>query len=292
MTDVTTRSRGWAPLVPAGAGILALLAVLQGCGSDGTDRTGYAPTVTLVGVEPGSPVAVDSATPAIAPAAVTPAEAVRGFLDAEIAGRPEDSYGRLSAADRDVVGEAEDWAATYDERPAYLAYDLVDAGDDQVIVEARRAPMVSEIHGVAPMSERIEFAIAAEDGGFRVALDATTYTARYPEAPGAAVVAADWVRAAQACRPDDAARLEYEGNILGTLGLGKSLCGTEGEPTAAATGMLDRLADPTMVLSAFGDSATEWARIVDIAGLAGPPVQVILAPYGERWVVVGGVAPA
>jgi hypothetical protein len=254
------------------------------------DQNGYAPVVTLSGVVDGAPIPT-AATPAVASAAPSPAEAVTRYLDAEIAGRTDDSYAQLSSTDRSAVGDAEDWQIAADDRPDYQSYEVVDAAYDQVVVDARPTPMVSEIKGVAPERERIEFAINAEDGGYRIGLAETTFSPSYPAPEAAAGVATQWVAGQQACTPAASASLEYDGNLLGTLDLGPSLCGATGQPEVVRSGDLGVLTDPSTVLSAFGEPATEWTRIVEVGGLDGrAPVQVILAPYGDRWVVVGGLA--
>ena len=54
---------------------------------------------------------------------------------------------------------------------------------------------------------------------------------------------------------------------------------------------LGALRDPTVVLSAFGDAATEWAAVVEVSGLDGvAPLHVVLGPYGDEWLVVGVTA--
>jgi hypothetical protein len=262
----------WIPIV--GAASLALTAAL---------------VVNLSGVTPGSPVTTAAAAP-IGPPAATATDAVRRYLDAESTGAWADSYTQLSAADRVAYGKIDDWTYAADERLVYTAYRILESADDTVVVEVHPKPLVSEIKGVAPLTERIEFAVVPEDGGYRIALADTTSTATYPAPEPASDVAADWVTGYQACSPATSS-LEYDGNLLGTLDLPQSLCGAVGKPQVTGAGGLDELSDPSPVLSAFGEQATDWARVVEIGGFTDrAPVQVILAPLGEQWVVVGGIA--
>jgi hypothetical protein len=52
---------------------------------------------------------------------------------------------------------------------------------------------------------------------------------------------------------------------------------------------LDALADPSPVLNAFGPDAAAWARVVDVRRPA--PLQVVVAPVDDKWLVVGVTRP-
>ncbi len=293
-SDMTERNRRfrrmWLPIGVASAVLAGGVLWLISRDPATIDRHGSAPVVSLAGVTGGSPVTTAVESP-VAPPATTSREAVQRYLDAEAAGQLEDSYAQLSATDRQDIGDSGDWRAASEERPRFDSFEIIEATDTKVVVEAHPRPMVSEIDGVAPMSERVEFTTRAEDGGVRIALAETTYAPTYPSPEPAAGVATQWIAGQQACSAATTAPLEYDGNLLGTLGLAQSLCGARGTPSVVGTGGLEALADPSPVLNAFGEQATEWTRVVDVGGIAGESrVQVILAPYGDRWVVVGGLA--
>jgi hypothetical protein len=258
---------------------------------DAIDQAGYAPAFVLTGVAPGAPVGSldDGFVPPAAPA--DERTAVIRFFDAEIAGDATASFGLLSAADRDAIGSLENWEVGAPARPLYLDAELVDVVEGRARVEAELEPRVSEIDGVVPSNAVIELDVVAEDGGYRVSLANSTFTPRRPNVDLADDVARNWVDAAIACDDGRRTDLEYEGNLLGTAGLPDQLCGSESSPSVATSGSLELLLDPAPILNAFGEPAAEWSRVVRIDGTGvAPSVYVVLAPYGERWVVVGGLA--
>lgn len=278
------------------AGALALVlvggvAVAAGqfrSGDDGRiDQGGYAPLITVGPVGPGA--VVDVADPAMAAAAAaTPRDAVTGFLDAEVAGEFATSYAFLSAADQAGYGGEEDWEAVHGELPSYEGYTVTAADGPEVEVDVTIAPRVDELVGVIPGAAHVRFVVVSSSDGFRVDLAATTFLPRYPDEAGAAAAATAWVTARQACAP--AGTGEFGGSLVGELGLAEHLCSVGGTPVASSPAALGSLDDPTVVLSAFGGEATDWARVVRVSGLAGvAPIDVVLAPLGTAWVVIGAV---
>ena len=256
------------------------------------DQSGYAPTLSLSGVAPGTPFA-ESGEPVVSPAATHPVQAVSRYLDGEIGSDHVMSFGQLSAADRLAIGTADDWDVTSDERPTLLSYRIAEVEGDRVLAEVDVVPAVNEIEGVSPAAATIEFVIRQEDGGSRISLADTTFTPRYPEHNLAEGPAVSWAEAAQQCDAATRGALEYEGNLLGTLGLPESLCGVEGTPAVTANRSLDSLSDPSVLLNAFGERAAEWSRVVTIGGLKGvPPLDVLLAPFRDHWVVIGVLSGA
>ena len=287
-------ARTWAALaavalVVVGASVVGIIAVTSR-DADGVDQTGYAPLFSLTGVTPGAPVAATEAPVKVPAAAPDARQAVVGYLDAEIAGDYVSSYGQLGAEDRMSVGDPEDWEVGARNRPTVTNYRIIDVVGDTVLVDVDVVAAVSEIYGVSPASATIEFTTEREDGGFRLTLLNSTMTPHFPSENLADPVAIEWVEAARSC--DDGARdsLEYDGNLLGTLDLAESLCGVPGAASGVRVGRLDTLADPSTILNAFGEQAGEWSRVVRIDGVAGtPPVHVVVAPLGDRWVVIGAL---
>jgi hypothetical protein len=278
-----------AAVVVVGAGALALTTLGSGAG-DHVDQSGYAPSITLVGVAPGSPVATGEASVEVQPAAPNATEAVTRYLDAEIAGDYATSFSQLSADDRQGFATLDDWEVEADNRPRILGYRIVDVDGDTARADVELLAFVSEINGVSPASATIDFAIEQQDGGSRLSLIDSTFTPHYPGQDLAMPAAIAWVEAAQRCEDEDRERLEYDGNLLGTLGLAESICGAAGTATASV-GRLDSLPDPSAVLNGFGEQAAQWSRVVAIQNVAGAsPLHVVLAPLGDQWVVIGAVS--
>jgi hypothetical protein len=278
----------FAAVVVVGSGVIALT-TLGSDAADEVDQSGYAPSITLVGVDPGSPVATGDASVEVQPAAPNAALAVTRYLDAEIAGDYATSFSQLSSDDRRAFATLEDWEVGADDRPRILGYRILDIDGDTARADVELLAFVSEINGVSPASATYDFAIEQQDGGSRLSLIGSTFTPHYPGQDLAVPTAVAWVEAAQRCEDDARERLEYDGNLLGTLGLAESICGAAGAATASV-GRLDSLPDPSAVLNGFGEQAAQWSRVVAIQNVAGAsPLHVVLAPLGDHWVVIGAL---
>jgi len=275
-----------------GVSALAVVALTRDGTSDGRiDQGGYAPVATLPPVRSGAPVSLgDPAGGAVEGLpATTPADAVTRFIDAEIAGDVATSFNQLSAVDRAGFLNEEGWAVTHDELPAYDAYTIVEVDGSRVVVDATLTAQVNEIVGVVPGSARVTFDVAEEGGGYYVSLDDTKFAANYPDETTAASAATAWVVARLGC--DTTGAGEFGGSLVGELNLPERLCGITGAPTASGAARLDALTDPTAVLSSFGGGAVDWARVITVEGLEGvAPIAVVLAPFGDEWVVIGAMA--
>ena len=280
---------GLAGIVVASAAAVTIV-VSRSSSNDGIDQSGNAPVVTLPAVAAGSLIESDvSAIQSIA-AAPTPSDAVSRYIEAEIKADSPASYGQLSADDRAAVGY-EDWDQGQDERPPYVSFAIAKATDKTVVVDARLTPAINEVVGVIPGHAEVTFEVLAEDGGYRVSLDDTALRPKFPDRSLAAPIAQSWVTASQGCRSSERSALEYDGSLLGTLGLVESLCGVAGATQSPRSGAFDELLDPSIMLSAFGGEAADWTEVATFTGLSGlEKLQVILAPLGDQWVVVGGLA--
>ncbi len=279
-------------IIAVGVSAVAVLALTRSGNDDGRiDQGGYAPVATLPPVGSGAPVSLgDPTSGAVAGLpAPTSADAVTRFLDAEIAGDVSSSFAQLSTVDRAAFLNEEGWQVTHDELPAYEAYTIVEVKDSRVVVDATLTPQVNEIVGVIPGSARVTFDVIEEDGGYYVSLDDTTFVANYPDESIAAAAATAWIAARQAC--DTRGAGEFGGSVVGELNLAERLCGVTGTPTTSGATRLDSLTNPTVVLSAFGGGAVDWARVITVAGLDGvAPIAVVMAPFGNEWVVIGAMA--
>lgn len=264
---------------------------------DRDDRTGRAnPRVGLGDVadsrrQAGASVLTDAAEaePAGAPAS-TPFAAVEQFLTAEAAGDFATSYGLLSAADRRALGSPAEWTTAHGHLPRITAYTLgaVDAGPARAEVAAgvELEAELDEIVGLVPAKADATWVAGAEDGGWRVAFAESTLVPRYPPEEDARAAVADWVAARRECRHGD----EYAGGLLGSPDLARGLCRTKGEIELGAVAPLDPGSGAQPFLAAFGPEVFSWARVVPVA--APGPLEVVLAPVGERWLVLGVVEPS
>jgi hypothetical protein len=229
------------------------------------------------------------AEPAGAPGS-SPDAAVEQFLAAEIAGDFAASYGLLSAADRRDLGSRAEWTTAHGHLPQLTAYVLgtVDAGPARAEVAAalELEPELDEIVGLVPARADATWVAVLEDGGWRVAFSESSLAPRYPPEDDALVAVRSWLGPARDCRQGE----EYPGGLLGAEDLARRLCQKSGEVNVGAVEPLDPGSRAQPFLAAFGPEVFSWARVVPVA--APDQLEVVLAPVGERWLVLGVVEPS
>jgi hypothetical protein len=235
--------------------------------------------------ESAAPVAALPAAETPSPPAPAPDEAVRRFLELEIARDFGGSYGLLSAPDRIRESSRATWTTDHADLPVVTGSQI-----DGVHVDGNRADVSARLtlraeltpgRALVPSRASATFATVAEDGGWRVAFGDTTVVPQYP--PPASVPAAvqEWARERRACRTAP----EYVAGLVGAAARADALCGTHGPIRTGRVRDLPETAQDQPFLAAFGSEVHDWARVVPVVG----PVRmdVVVAPLGERWLVVG-----
>jgi hypothetical protein len=272
------------------AAATALLVALAGCAStDGQADAEPSPLQTfVVGATPASEGTGAFAAPAStgeATAAATPRAAVEAYLTAEVAGDYDTSFGLLARSDRDRIVTPEAWRATKSRTPRITGFTVESSttAEGTVVTDVALEPNVDPILGVVPGSARITWTPVAEDGGWRVPIEGSSFEARYPDDGGAAPSALAWVGERQACTPS-ADRLVFEPELP------QALCGVSGSFRAERTSPLAELANPAPVLASYGPDAATWARVVRLTGPT--TIDVVTAPLGDSWVVIGATSSA
>ena len=271
------------------AGIVGAVAVprLLDRGDDApaavTPATGATPVERPATTGPGDP-----AVPAGAGAG-TPEEAVRGFLDAEVAKDFEASFGFLSAEDRASYGSPAGWVAAHaDAVPPVVGYELdpvvPGAGQATVVALVRFEPGLDQVVGLTPGRARVRWDVRqAPDGSWGLSLgESTTFEPLYPPEEGAGLAAQRWAESRQAC---EAPANEYP-LVLGARGLADALCDAPGQ---VATGDPAPLGDieTARFATAFGPETAEAARVVRVSDPA--ELGAVLVPIGDDWTVIGVV---
>ena len=89
---------------------------------------------------------------------------------------------------------------------------------------------------------------------------------------------------------DSGTDLQYDGSLLGQPGVPRQLrrAKTTGTFQAAAPRSIDDWQYASTVVNALGPESVEWTRVVSLTGPA--PLDVVVAPLGDEWRVVGVVA--
>lgn len=214
--------------------------------------------------------------------------AVTGFLDAEVAGDFEASFGYLSDDDRLAYTSPARWVASHaDVIAPVLSYEVVqvddaDADDAEVMTDVRFEPGLDQVTGLTPAAARATWVVAeGEDGTWGVALDESTLAPTYPPAEGADEAAREWVGARLACEEP----ANEHPSLVGSPAVADALCDAA-EPTLAAGEPLTAI-DAQPVLNAYGQSTASAARLVQLSG----PVDLgaVLVPIGDVWTVIAVV---
>ncbi len=259
----------------------ASVAALAACSGGGGRNAGPSPLETLTPPATAAAPLQSAVAAEVGPPAASPQAAVEGYLGAEIAGDAAGSFQLLAAEARTKVVDVNGWRAARTRLPRFTSYTVEPGGaDGTVVTEVRLEPMVDPIVGVIPARATVTWRPVAEDGGWRVGLTGSTIEPRFPADDTADDVALTWVSQRQACTPDPAAA-----TLLLQPNLASALCGQPGMYSAKAPAPLSSLPNPGAVIDAYGPDASSWARVVRLDGPA--PLDVITAPLGDQWVVIG-----
>ncbi|MFI5043721.1 MAG: hypothetical protein ACHQDC_02915 [Acidimicrobiales bacterium] len=283
--------------------ICALGLLVAGCGGGPSPESGRptrpeaapaipAPKEAVSGVGPIEPMVVVASAPQ-APRS-TPKEAVRAYLTAERDGDFAASYAVLSEHDRNSIGGVVQWQERHAQLPTYVAFEFWKAAPDgtgessmvTTLVDAE--PRLDESAGFVPSEATINWPTVREGGGWTVTASKAEVSPLLPSEHAAAAVALRWADAVRSgSSPDD---FQYDGTFLGQPDVADRLARLDPDrPFSAGTpGRLEDWDHAATVTNAFGPQAVEWARVVRVDGPA--PVDVVTAPLGDHWIVVGAVA--
>jgi hypothetical protein len=236
--------------------------------------------------KPLPPATADPASvePPAAPAS-TPVAALTGFLDAEVAGDFAASYGTLSARDRLRAGSRSDWTTLHAQLPTIRGFTLGETrsapGRAEIAAEVALQPGLDAVVGLVPARAQAMWIAVPEDGGWRVDFDNSTLVPEYPPDAAAVDAASSWVSARAQCRRAP----QYRDGLLGATALASDLCGARGPVRVGTAAPLRAGTGVEPFVAAFGPDVFTWARAVPVESPA--PMSVVLAPIGDRWVVIG-----
>lgn len=220
-------------------------------------------------------------------------QAVAGYLTAEARGEFAASYEFLSAADRASYPSVAAWVGAHADLPPITAFAMEQPGGAEQAGVAQATvttltgyePGLDPVLGLITSRGRATWTVVDEGGVWRVALADSAVEPLYPPDAGAADVARAWADARVACAPT----AELESGLLGVPALAAELCERGGAAEVGEVSSLTTTTPATALVSAYGPEVTEWARVVPVH--APVPQQLVLAPLGARWRVIG-VLPA
>jgi hypothetical protein len=148
-------------------------------------------------------------------------------------------------------------------------------------------PQLDEVIGLVPAEAELTMATVQEDGQWRVRFADSRLEPVYLDDATAAADTRAWVARRAGCMPAD----EYDGGLLGAgaASLAEQLCGAAEPVAVGAVRALTISPDADPYIAAFGPEVLDWARVVPVSS----PVEldVVVAPVGERWLVIGASIP-
>jgi hypothetical protein len=241
-----------------------------------------------------SPVSTTTTTMAVAsayrPENPGPVAAVERFLNLEIAGDFEASFDLLSQADQEAAGGAEGWVAEHylvvpTIRGFHLTADTADGTRAEVSAGLSLQAELDQLVGLIPGDADATWVVLEEGDEWRVAFTESRIDPVFPDDATAPAAVAGWGSRRQSCLPEEEGDLA----LLGFPTLADPLCGSTGRVTVSGPSPLEDAADAAPFLAAFGPEVGIWARVVEVQ----TPIalRVVVAPIGERWVVIGVLEP-
>ncbi len=219
-----------------------------------------------------------------------PVAAVERFLTAEIAGDFEASFELLSQADQEAAGGVDGWVAEHylvvpPIRGFRLTADTVEGIRAEVVAGLSLQAELDQLVGLIPGDADATWVLVEEGAEWRIAFTESRIDPVFLDDATVSSAVVDWGSALQSCLPEEEGDLA----LLGFPTLADRLCGSTGRVTVSGPSPLEDAADAAPFLAAFGPEVGIWARVVEVQ----TPIalRVVVAPIGERWVVIGVLEP-
>lgn len=218
-----------------------------------------------------------------------PSTALETFLDAEKRDDFGASYALLSADDRQMFSSPAQWEDAHNEMAKITNFGSFQQGgatDNGVTftVELSLEPRLDTTIGAVAARATGTFTVRQlNPGDWRIAFSDSSLAPHFPDDSGAKEAVISWANARQRCERAE----EWEGGLLGNAAeaYAERLCKATTPPSVSDPFPLDRASGTESVLAAFGPEAATWTRVVRVSGPL--DLDVITAPLGEKWVVVG-----
>jgi hypothetical protein len=246
------------------------------------------------GEQPAPSETGQSPAPASDGGAPSATEAVERFLEAEAAGRFDESFLLLSTADRTAYRSAAYWTQAHSTLPPIVGHELtstetvVDADRVELATALSLEPALDEVAGLVPGRAEATWTVVRESELWRVSLADSVLTATWPDEDEAPATVRAWAAGARDCDDTAAGDLVWAGGLIGTASLATDLCGRDGRLRLGPVALLDPI-DAGPFTAAFGEDIVDVARVVPVVSPV--ELQAVVAPLGDEWLVVGALPP-
>ena len=108
----------------------------------------------------------------------------------------------------------------------------------------------------------------------------------FPDEADAPALVKGWAEAVQECDKPIARLAQAVDELYGISTAAGELCGSSGQVKVGEVGRLESGPTSAELVAQYTDAALQWARVVPVEGPT-PRFDVIVAPIGEDWRVVG-----
>jgi hypothetical protein len=276
----------------AGVGLAVGAGLYATVNDDGTDgpRVDSQESVRQLSLPRKSSADIAPAVAPPQPADLTePRAALDAFLTAERKGDLMKSFASLSTPERDFYESVASWEVAHASMPEIEDFAIeaaTIAGEHaQFAVSLSLRPRLDEVVGLVPARAEATYVVTRADDRWGVRLAESTLEPVYPADTGAAEAVEAWAKARQDCQ----ATKEWRDGLFGIAAeqRAQELCGTSDAVRVGTPTTLDRAIGTESILAAFGPEASSWARVVRVE--APTPLDVVAAPVGDEWVVLGVV---
>ena len=244
------------------------------------------------------PSASNAVAKASFPSATTGPAAAKTFADALVADDVARAFSLLAddeqsrvqsvASFRDQLTRESRWTSARVETTVADS-SATSSGRSFVTLRVSQTPGIDEIHGVTGPSALVRLPVQETAGGWQVQWERRQVTQEFVADEGRLRTdVTQWVADRQRSCSVATPSSEYGGGMVGIVGLANALCTSKGPAVVASVGDIYALDDPQPLIDSFGSGSYDWARVVSLRAPA--PMDVIAAPVGDRWLIVG-VAP-
>jgi hypothetical protein len=260
--------------------IVAITVFAAAACSRGGAAAGTSPTTTVPPAKPAPGAPQSAAQPSLR-------EAINILLTAEEHGDHGASFVVLSDESRSTYRDVARWKARRDEVPDVTGFKVIGAGKtaNSLDVMVDHAPALDPYRGLSPARDHETWVGRREHGGWLVDADPSTKPV-LPADNAVAPAALAWVKAASSCQQAAIGRLQAVDPLLGIGNAGHQLCGQHASLTSSAPSSVPPGDMTQQLVAQYGADALGWARVVTLSG-APSPIQVLLAPIGDGWQVIG-----
>jgi hypothetical protein len=267
---------------PALCCLLPALALVAAACSSGSKTQAQAKSVSAVATGPF----IGADAPAPVPKG-TVKDAVAALLSAEQSGAHASSFVLLSDEARSTYKDIHRWTDRRNELPAVTSFHIEGAGKqtNSMNVVVDHTPGLDPFRGLSAATDHETWVARNEHGGWLLDADPST-TLVLPSDTATAVSALAWARAEQTCDTKTARSLQAIDPILGLASAPAQLCGHSATFAAGAAHRVPQGSESQDLIAQYSTDSLDWARAITVTG-ADHPFDVILAPIGNVWQVVG-----